>query len=114
MKDGQPTAQSGLPDSVFEFPKQRKEPLTDHNMCATRSRDSIRSSTSPMPTVLWRSRTSREPPTTMASTSRKRHGTTWAFTLKDQKLQRVDVERRAKETNWSESRAIEEIMAEVK
>jgi hypothetical protein len=26
----------------------------------------------------------------------------------------VDVERRAKETNWSESRAIEEIMAEVK
>jgi hypothetical protein len=26
----------------------------------------------------------------------------------------VDVERRAKETNWSESRAIEEIMAGVK
>ncbi len=29
MKDGQPTVQSGLPDSVFAFPKQRKEPLTD-------------------------------------------------------------------------------------
>ena len=25
MKDGQPTVQSGLPDSVFEFPKQRKD-----------------------------------------------------------------------------------------
>jgi len=29
VKDGQPTVQSGLPDSVFAFPKQRKEPLTD-------------------------------------------------------------------------------------
>ena len=28
VKDGQPTVQSGLPDSVFAFPKQRKEPLT--------------------------------------------------------------------------------------
>ncbi len=28
-KHGQPTAQSDLPDSVFAFPKQRKEPLTD-------------------------------------------------------------------------------------
>jgi hypothetical protein len=55
VKDGQPTVQSGLPDSVFAFPKQRKEPLTDP--------------------------------------------------------QHV---RNAKETNWSESRATEEIMAEVK
>jgi hypothetical protein len=28
-KHGQLTAQSDLPDSVFAFPKQRKEPLTD-------------------------------------------------------------------------------------
>lgn len=28
-KHGEPTAESDLPDSVFAFPKQRKEPLTD-------------------------------------------------------------------------------------
>ena len=28
-KHGRLTAQSDLPDSVFAFPKQRKEPLTD-------------------------------------------------------------------------------------
>jgi hypothetical protein len=28
-KDGQLTKQSGLPDSVYAFPKQRKEPMTD-------------------------------------------------------------------------------------
>jgi hypothetical protein len=28
-KHGQLTAQSDLPDSVYAFPKQRKEPLTD-------------------------------------------------------------------------------------
>jgi hypothetical protein len=28
-KHGELTAQSDLPDSVFAFPKQRKEPLTD-------------------------------------------------------------------------------------
>lgn len=29
MKHGQLTTQSDLPDSVFAFPKERKEPLTD-------------------------------------------------------------------------------------
>ena len=28
-KHGRPTTQSDLPDSVYAFPKQRKEPLTD-------------------------------------------------------------------------------------
>jgi hypothetical protein len=28
-KHGQLTTESGLPDSVYAFPKQRKEPLTD-------------------------------------------------------------------------------------
>jgi len=36
-KHGRLTTQSGLPDSVFAFPKQRKEPLTD----ASRVRNSI-------------------------------------------------------------------------
>jgi hypothetical protein len=30
-KHGELTAQSDLPDSVYAFPKQRKEPLTDAN-----------------------------------------------------------------------------------
>ena len=58
-KHGQLTAKSDLPDTVFAFPKQRKEPLTDASTFAMRSRDSIRSSTFPMTIVLWPSRTSR-------------------------------------------------------
>src|SRR5271167_3160215 len=59
-------------------------------MCVTRWRGSIKSSTSPMPTVLWRSRTSRKLRNTTTSTSRKRHGTTWAFILKkrDEEIER--------------------------
>ena len=67
-KHGRLTKQSDLPDSVYAFPKQRKEPLTD----ARHVRNA----------VLWRSRTSRKLQTTTRSTSRKRHGTTWAFILK--------------------------------
>jgi len=63
-KHGRLTMQSDLPDSVYAFPKQRKEPLTDHNMCVMRSRGSIKSSMFPMPTVPWRSRTSRKLQTT--------------------------------------------------
>src|SRR5271156_3185015 len=72
-------------------------------MCVTRSRGSIKLSTSPMPTVLWRSRTSRKLQTTTTSTSRKRRGTTWAFILKRIKerlppkaLRRANAECRAK------------------
>ena len=59
-KHGQLTTQSDLPDSVYAFPKRRKEPLTRIYMCVTRSRGSIKSLTSPMPTVLWRLRTSKK------------------------------------------------------
>ena len=41
-KHGTLTEQSDLPDSVYAFPKQRKEPLTTRNTCAMRSRASIR------------------------------------------------------------------------
>jgi hypothetical protein len=81
-KHGRLTTQSDLPDSVYAFPKQRKEPLTDAQHVRSAVARFDQSSTSPMPTVLWRSRTSRKLPTTTTSTSRKRHGTTWAFILK--------------------------------
>jgi hypothetical protein len=81
-KHGRLTTQSDLPDSVYAFPKQRKEPLTDAEHGVTQSRGSIKSSTSPMPTVPWRSRTSRKPQATTASTSRKHRGTTSGFILK--------------------------------
>src|SRR5580698_6756936 len=51
-------------------------------MCVTRSRGSIKSSTSPMPTVLWHLRISRKLQAIMASTSRKLRGTTWQLILK--------------------------------
>jgi hypothetical protein len=81
-KHGRLTTQSDLPDSVYAFPKQRKEPLTDAEHGVTQSRGSIKSSTSPMPTVPWRSRTSRKLQSTTTSISRKLHGTTWAFIFK--------------------------------
>jgi hypothetical protein len=56
------TMQSDLPDSVYAFPKpQRKEPLTDAQHVRSRWRGSIKSSTSPMPTVLWRLRPLKNP-----------------------------------------------------
>ena len=39
-KHGQLTAKSDLPDTVFAFPKQRKEPLPKPSTFVTRSRDS--------------------------------------------------------------------------
>ena len=77
-KHGQLTTQSDLPDSVYAFPKQRKEPLTDaqHVRNAVARFDQL--SMSPMPIVLWHSRTSRKLRNTTASTSQKRRGTTWA------------------------------------
>ena len=95
-KHGRLTIQSDLPDSVYAFPKQRKEPLTraQHVRNAVARFDctgrQFRTPTAPWsshqrlptPTVLWRSRTSRKLQTTTTSTSRKRHGTTWVFILK--------------------------------
>jgi hypothetical protein len=81
-KHGRRTMQSDLPDSVYAFPKQRKEPLTDAQHVGNAVARFLKSSTSPMPTVLWRSRTSRKLQTTTTSTSRKRHGTTCVFILK--------------------------------
>ena len=59
-KHGRLTMQSDLPDSVYAFPKQRKEPLTDAQHVRNGSRVSIKSSTSPMLIALWRSPTSRK------------------------------------------------------
>jgi hypothetical protein len=41
-KPGNLTKQGGLPGTVFAFPAQRKEPLTEPGMCATRSPGSTR------------------------------------------------------------------------
>ncbi len=41
-KDGRLTRQNDLPDAVFAFPGQPKEPLTDAGMCGTRSPGSTR------------------------------------------------------------------------
>src|ERR1700733_2476265 len=64
-------------------------------MYATRLRGSIRSLTFPIPTGLWRSRTSRKLQATTTSTSRKRHGTNWAFISKriEERLPPKDLER---------------------
>src|SRR5579864_7698971 len=71
-------------------------------MCVTRSRGSIKSSTSPMPTVLWRSRTSRKLQTTTTSTSRKRPGTTF-LKRAERCCDPVNAERRAKNLPVRES-----------
>ena len=78
-KRGKLTRQSDLPDSVYAFPKQRKEPLTDAQH--------VRNAVARFDQVIDvsdadRSRTSRKPQTTLASSSRKRRGATWAFILK--------------------------------
>jgi len=59
-KHGRLTTQSDLPDSVYAFPKQRKEPLTDAQHVRNAVARSIKSSTSPMLIALWRSPTSRK------------------------------------------------------
>ena len=67
-KHGRLTTQSDLPDSVYAFPKQRKEPMTDaQQKCAGGCSGSIKSPTSRMLTALWRSPTSKRLQTTTAS-----------------------------------------------
>ncbi|MGD0938567.1 MAG: DUF6582 domain-containing protein [Terracidiphilus sp.] len=86
-KHGQLTIQSDLPDSVYALPKQRKESLTDAQH--------VRNAVARFDQVIdvsnvdraWRSRTSKRPQTTSASTSRERRGTTWALMLKIEERQ---------------------------
>jgi len=81
-KHGRLTVQSDLPDSVYAFPKQRKEPLTDAQH--------VRNAVARFDQVIDVSDADRalafanieKAATTTTSTSRKRHGTTWAFILK--------------------------------
>ena len=79
-KHGRLTTESELPASVYAFPKQRKEPLTDAEHVRNAVARFDQSSTSPMKIVIWRSRTSRKLHGTMVSTSRKGRGTIWAST----------------------------------
>ncbi len=81
-KHGQLTTQSDLPDSVYAFPKQRKEPLTDaqHVRDAVARFDQV-TDVSDADRAL-RSRTSRKLQNITMSTSPKRHGTTWVPILK--------------------------------
>ena len=65
-KHGRLTTQSDLPDSVYAFPKQRKEPLTDAQHVRNAVARSTKSSTFPTPIALWHSQTSRKLPTTTA------------------------------------------------
>ena len=81
-KHGRLTMQSDLPDSVYAFPKQRKEPLTDA--------EHVRNAVARFDQVIDVSDADRalafanieKAANYTASTSRKRHGTTWAFILK--------------------------------
>jgi hypothetical protein len=59
-KRGRLTTKSDLPDSVYAFPKQRKEPLTDAQHVRNAVARSTKSSTSPMQIALWPSPTSRK------------------------------------------------------
>ena len=73
-KHGQLTVQSDLPDSVYAFPNQRKEPLTDaqHVRNAVARFDQVidvSDATGP-----WRSPTSKRLRNITTSISRKRHG----------------------------------------
>ena len=54
-KHGRLTTESDLPASVYAFPKQRKEPLTDAEHVRNAVAGSIKSSTYPMKIVIWRS-----------------------------------------------------------
>ena len=65
-KHGRLTEQSDLPDTVYAFPKQRKEPLTDAQHAAHMlSHDFIKSRASRIWIVLWPSQISRRPRSTM-------------------------------------------------
>ena len=79
-KHGRLTAESDLPASVYAFPKQRKEPLTDAEHVRNPVARFDESSTSPMKIVIWCSRTYRKLHGTMVSTSRKGRGANWAST----------------------------------
>ena len=81
-KHGQLTTQSDLPDSVYAFPKQRKEPLTDA--------EHVRNAVARFDQVIDVSDADRalafanieKAAKHDKSTSQRRHGTTWAFILK--------------------------------
>ena len=81
-KHGRLTTQSDLPDSVYAFPKQRKEPLTDAQH--------VRNAVARFDQVIEVSDADRalafanieKAASTMASISAKRRGMTWAFILK--------------------------------
>ena len=79
-KHGRLTMQSDLPDSVYAFPEQRKEPLTDaqHVRNAIARFDQV-IDVSDADRALAFANIERAEATT-ASTSRKRHGTISAFT----------------------------------
>jgi hypothetical protein len=78
-KHGQLTTQSDLPDSVYAFPKQRKEPLTDaeHVRNAVARFDQVIDVSDADRALAFENIEKLRSTTT--STSRKRHGTTWAF-----------------------------------
>ena len=77
---GRLSARSDLPDTVYAFPNQRKDPLTDAQHVRNAARGSIRSSAFPMPIGLWPSPTSRRLRNTITSSFRRRHGAISAFT----------------------------------
>ena len=81
-KHGELTAKSDLPDTVFAFPKQRKEPMTDakHVRNAVARFDQVR--TFPMTIAPWPSPTSRRRPITMTSSLPRRHGAILALIRK--------------------------------
>ena len=114
VKHGQPTVQSGLPDSVFAFPKQRKEPLTDPQH--------VRNAVARFDQVIDVSDADRALAFANIEKAANYYGVNLAETpwydlgIHPQRSEAVTRERRAraKETNWSESRATEELMAEVK
>jgi hypothetical protein len=73
-KHGRLTEQSDLPDSVFAFPKQRKEPLTDEQHV----RNAVARFDQVTDVAPWRSPTSRRLQNITMSTFRRRHGTSSA------------------------------------
>jgi hypothetical protein len=78
---GKLTTRSNLPDSVYAFPKQKKEPMTDasHVRNALARFDQVEACR--MRTAISPSPTSRRPPSITASTSRRRAGASSAARL---------------------------------
>jgi hypothetical protein len=115
-KRGRLTMQSDLPDSVYVFPKQRKERLTDAQH--------VRNAVAQLDQVIDVDRAlafaNIEKVQTTASTSRKPHGTTWALILKKNRREaaprRCDAQTPSAELriHWPESRPTEEVMARVR